>query len=174
MPAAPSGLALARDDSKLFVTYASPQGEMHVPDLASGKTVARVQVGHTAMAPVLSPNGETLYVSDRFDNEVRAVDLCTWKEVWRLCVQREPVAASITHYGRILLVTNLLPTGRVDADPIAVEVSVIDVVARRVSSCKMAARPFMASASRLMAVMPWSPTFSRGLVTRRTRSSAVG
>ena len=85
------------------------------------------------MAPVLSPDGKTLFVCNRFDNDISLIDLETGKEQCRIPVQREPVAAAISRDGRFLLVANLLHTGPADAELVAAVVSVIDTAARKVA-----------------------------------------
>src|SRR5205823_654798 len=85
-----------------------------------------IPAGHTAMAPVLSPDGKTLYVCNRFDNEVAFVDLAAKKTIKRVKVPREPVAAAVTLDGKFLLVANHLNAGRADVDVVASSVSVID------------------------------------------------
>ena len=69
------------------------------------------------MAPVLSPDGKTLFVCNRFDNDVSVLDLATGQPVRRIPVRREPVAAAVTPDGQRLLVANHLPAGRADAGP---------------------------------------------------------
>ena len=41
-----------------------------------------------------APDGKTLYVCNRFNDDVSAIDLVAKKEVCRVAVQREPVAAT--------------------------------------------------------------------------------
>ena len=101
-------------------------------DTGSGKTLATLPAGHTAMAPVLSPDGKTLFVCNRFNNDISVINLETGKEQCRIPVQREPVAAAITRDGRFLLVANHLHTGPADAEHVAAVVSVIDTAARKV------------------------------------------
>ena len=101
-------------------------------DTRSGKTLATLPAGHTAMAPVLSPDGKTLFVCNRFNNDISLIDLATGKEQCRIPVQREPVAAAISRDGRFLLVANHLHTGPADAELVAAVVSVIDTAARKV------------------------------------------
>jgi YVTN family beta-propeller protein len=79
---------------------------------------------------VLSPDGKTLYVCNRFNNEVAVFDLVANKEVARIPVVREPVAAAITPDGRRLLVANHLPAGRADTGQAAAVVTVIDTAGR--------------------------------------------
>jgi YVTN family beta-propeller protein len=133
VPSSPTGLALSKDGSRLFVTCAAPESRVWVADAANGRFVEEIRAGHTAMAPVVSADGNQLFVCNRFNNDVSVIDLQAKKEVRRIPVQREPVAAVLTADGKFLLVANSLPTGRADAETVAAVVSVIDVVAGKVS-----------------------------------------
>ncbi len=133
LPDPPSGLALSPDGSLLYVTCAAPEGKVCVVDLAEGSFSKTLAVGHTAMAPVVSLDGRTLFVCNRFNNDVSVLDLTTGKERRRIPVVREPVAADLTHDGKHLLVANLLHAGRADAACVAASVSVIDVLAGTVA-----------------------------------------
>lgn len=128
----PSGLALSADGSRLFVTCAAAESKVCVVDLRLGKVTATLTAGHTAMAPVLSADEKTLFVCNRFNNDVSVLEIAIGKEIRRIPVRREPVAAAITPDGRHLLVANHLPDGRADQPPVAAVVSVVDVVAGRV------------------------------------------
>jgi YVTN family beta-propeller protein len=132
MPEPPSGLALSADGRRLYVACAATESKVCIVDLAQHKIAGTIPVGHTAMAPVISPDGKTLYVCNRFNNDVSVIDLVAKKELRRIPVRREPVAADITKDGKYLLVANHLPTGRADVDYVAAVVSVIDVAAGKV------------------------------------------
>ncbi|MDD4870035.1 MAG: cell surface protein [Kiritimatiellae bacterium] len=125
-PAAPSGLALSADGRTLFVTCAAPESQVCILDVARACVTDTLPAGHTAMAPVLSPDGKTLFICNRFNNDVSVFDLVAKKEVRRIPVRREPVAAVLTLDGRRLLVANFLHMGRADADRVGAVVSVID------------------------------------------------
>ena len=77
----PSGLTVSEDGAKLFVTCSGPEGQVCVVrrkwPMANGKWEIEdwILVGHTAMAPVLSVDGRTLYVCNRSDNDVSVIDL---------------------------------------------------------------------------------------------------
>ena len=131
-PPAPTGLAISADGRRLFVTCAGPHSQICVVDAGRGSVVERFPAGHTAMSPVLSPDGRNLFVCNRFDDDVSVFDVETQKVLRRIPVRREPVAAAITPDGRHLLVANLLHTGRADADYAAATVSVIDTALGRV------------------------------------------
>ena len=132
LPAPPSGLALSADGAQLYVTCAAPRSTLAVVETATGRLTDSWSSGHTAMAPVLSPDGATLYVCDRFDLAVAIHDLTRRREVARIAVPREPVAAALSPDGRVLLVANHLHHGRADADVVAASVSLIDTNARQV------------------------------------------
>ena len=96
VPAEPTGLALSPDSTKLIVTCASPKSTVAVFAAASGKLIAAIRAGHTAMSPAISPDGKRLYVCNRFNNDVSVIDLTAGREVARVGVVREPIAAAVT------------------------------------------------------------------------------
>ncbi len=128
----PLGLALAADGLQIFVTCAAPESKVCLVDVAKNQVTGSLPAGHTAMAPVASPDGKTLYVCNRFNDEVSFLDLGTKKERRRVKVQREPVAAALTADGRFLLVANHLPNSPADADNVAAVVSVLDTAEGKV------------------------------------------
>jgi DNA-binding beta-propeller fold protein YncE len=75
MPLPASGLALSPDHSTLFVTCAGPESKVCVVDTRRLKIIRTFPAGHKAGAPVLSPDGRTLYVCDQFDDDVTVIDL---------------------------------------------------------------------------------------------------
>jgi len=114
VPGEPTGLALDLTRMRLAVTCAAPQSTVALWDAASGRLVAAIPVGHTATAPVVSPDGKRLYVCNRFRTDVSVIDLAAIKEVARVPAVREPIAAAITPDGKTLLVANQLPIARTD------------------------------------------------------------
>jgi len=132
LTAEPSGLALSADKSRLYVTCASPKGQVKVINLQTRKIISTLPAGHTPMAPVLSSNTKTLYVCNRFDNNVSVIDLASRKQVTQIPVQREPVAAALTPDGRFLFVNNHIPAGTANKGNIAAVVSVIDTMNNKV------------------------------------------
>jgi DNA-binding beta-propeller fold protein YncE len=151
-PDAPLGLAISKDGGNLIVTCAAPESTICVLDTTSGETLATHAAGYTAMAPVLSPDERTLYVCNRFNNEVQFLDLTTGRTAARVAVRREPVAMDRTPDGKHLIVANHLPHGRSDAEHVAAVVSVIDVAAGRV--CKELPLPNGSTLLRGIAVSP--------------------
>ena len=124
----PSGLTVSQ--GKLYVTCAAPISSLNIIEPSTNKIIA---LGHTAMAPVVHPNGNHLYVCNRFDNSISVIHLAAGREVKRVPVSREPVAAAITPDGKYLFVANHLHNGRANATTVAAYVSVIDTVSDSVA-----------------------------------------
>ena len=131
LPAEPSGLALAPDGSALYITGASSEGRVYVVNPTTGKVTYTLAVGHTPGAPVVSGDGKTLYVCNRFNNDVSVIDVGSKKQLHRIAVSREPVAAAVTPDGKFLFVANQLPAGSSDGEYTAAVVSVLDTTAKR-------------------------------------------
>ena len=131
LPDCPSGLALSPVGNSLFVTAGGPDGRVFVVDTTRRKVLTTVSVGHTPLSPVVTADGLTLFVCNRFNNSVSVVDVHSGIETGRVPVVREPVAAAVTPDDRYLLVANHLPVGPSSAEVVAAQVSVIDVAQRR-------------------------------------------
>ncbi|MCX7048628.1 MAG: YncE family protein, partial [Candidatus Sumerlaeota bacterium] len=121
-----SGVALSPDGALIAATGAAPDGKVYLIDAASGSIKDTLSAGHTPMAPVFSPNSKTLYVCNRFNDDVSVFDLASKKETARIKVKREPVAAVLTADGKFLFVANLLLAGSLEGDYAAATISVID------------------------------------------------
>lgn len=134
LPAPASGLALAPDGFTLAVTCAAPESAVCLIDLARGRIVRTLTAGHTATAPVFSPDGRTLYVCNRYQHEVLVIDVGAGRAVGRVPVEREPVAAALSRDGARLFVVNHLPAMAANAPHVSAVVSVIETTARRVAA----------------------------------------
>jgi YVTN family beta-propeller protein len=132
LPGPPSGLALAPDAKRLAVTCAAPQSVVCIIDTERGRVIARIAAGHTAMAPVFGPDGNTLYVCNRFNHDVAVLDVKARRVSGRIGVEREPVAAALTRDGAHLLVVNHLPAVPASAPKVAAAISVIETAVRKV------------------------------------------
>ena len=132
LPGIPTGLALSVDRSCLYVTWASPKGQVQVINLQTGKIYHTLTAGHTPTAPVLGTNGKILYVCNRFSNNVSVIDIAARKELIRTPVRREPVAAALTLNGGFLFVANHLPAGAADRGETAATVSIISTKTNKV------------------------------------------
>ena len=109
---------LSKDGKTLFVTGGGYEGTVFAVDTASGKILKKLRVGHTPMSPVLSPDGKTLHVCNRFSNTISSIDLTSWNVTSSYKVTREPVAMDISPDGRYLFVANHIPAGRDHVTPV--------------------------------------------------------
>ncbi len=126
VPAEPTGLALTDDESRLYVTCAAPQGRLYVIDTAAEATDKQIPVGNSPRSPVLSPDGNTLYVCNHFSNDISVISLKDNKQLTRINVLREPYAADVTPDGKWLYVGHHLPDGPANAELVACKVLVIN------------------------------------------------
>ena len=124
LPVNPSGVAVAGDGT-IYVTGGGVDGRLLKLD-TNGKILAEVKTGHTPISPVVSKDGKTVYVLNRFDNNVTAVDTCKMEAKAAATVLREPHAAAVGAGGKLLFVANHLPACRATDQVVAAAVSVID------------------------------------------------
>jgi len=126
LPTKPGGLIFSPDLQKLYVTSASSNGKVFVIDPVEKKIIKDFPVGHTPVSPVVSHDGNILFVCNRFDNNVSVVDLNSSQEIMLIEVGREPIGAVITPDGNRLLVINLLADGKISNGYIAATISIIN------------------------------------------------
>ena len=134
LPTDLTGAVVSPDGTTLYVTGGGVEGRVFVVDATSGKIKQTIPVGHTPMAPNLSLDGKTLYVCNRFDNDVSFIDLVTGKTTARIPAVHEPVAADLTPDGTTLFVANLLPDGPANVDYVACKVTVIHTETQTVTT----------------------------------------
>lgn len=125
LPGNPSGLALSADGARLAVTCAGAPGQVCILDAASGKILKAFPAGHTPVGPCFSRDGATVFVCNRFNNEVAAYDAASGAAKFRTAVVREPIAAALTPDGATLVVANHLPGDAATADVVSAQVSLI-------------------------------------------------
>lgn len=133
VPAQPLGLAMTKNNQRLYVVCSAPASIVCEIDLKTKRILQRVATGHTSMSPVLSPDEERLYVCNRFNNDISVIDLTLGNEIRRIPVEREPVAAALTPDGKHLIVANHLHSGRANQSDAQAAVSIIDTVNCRVT-----------------------------------------
>jgi DNA-binding beta-propeller fold protein YncE/mono/diheme cytochrome c family protein len=126
LPAKPAAMVVSPDGKLAFVTGGIAPGWLAVVDLPQARLLKTVPVGHSPGAAALAADGKTIWICDRFRNEVVALDWHREAELARHPVEREPVACALVENGATLLVANHLPTGRADTGNIAAAVSVLD------------------------------------------------
>jgi DNA-binding beta-propeller fold protein YncE/mono/diheme cytochrome c family protein len=122
----PTGIAISKDGSKLYVTAGLDFGSVKVINVATGQVTISLNTAYGPISPVLSKDDKKLFVCSQYENKVIVFDLMTNKQVASILVPRQPVAATLTPDGSKLFVANLLPFGNADSNYNAARVSVID------------------------------------------------
>jgi DNA-binding beta-propeller fold protein YncE len=130
LPSRPSGLALSRDGSQCAVTCSGAKSAVLLINAQSFAVTNTYAAGHTAVAPCFLPNGEQVFVCNRFENSVTAIDLKRDSPPTTINVVREPVASAVTPNGKALLVANFLPLAPAETphvDQLAAIITFIDI-----------------------------------------------
>ncbi len=125
-PSRPRPRSVSVPGKLLDIPFPPYSSTVCVVDTASRRIVQTLEAGHTPMSPVLSPNEKTLFICNRFDDEVQVVDLTGCDSPKRVKVERQPVAAALTPDGKYLLVANHLHAGQASLLHVGATVSVID------------------------------------------------
>jgi YVTN family beta-propeller protein len=133
LPAAPNGVTLNADGTRLYVTVGGAEGHVVVLDATSGTVLETFAAGHTPMSPVVSPDGSTLYICNRFSDDVSIIRLSDGATLARVAVGRQPHAAALTPDGTKLFVAEHLPIGPSTNATIAGAVSLINTTTRAVT-----------------------------------------
>ena len=124
-PVAANPTGIAAGGGFVYVTCGEANGELrkYAPD---GKCVKTAAVGHCPCGPVLSKDGRTVYVLNRFLAQVSVLDAEKMTVVKTVKALREPFAATLGAEGKLLFVANLLPYCASTNDVVAAAVSVVD------------------------------------------------
>ena len=147
-----SGITLSPVAPLLFVTAGVSPGKVYVFNHETGKLISEIKLGHSPIAPVISPDGKFLYVSSRFGNYVSVIDVEKNSVVQQVPVSREPVAATITPDGKYLFIGHLLPEVPADREHVASTVSIINTTKQVV--CKTIQLPNGSTDLHGMAISP--------------------
>ena len=151
MPAAPTGMVLSPDGTKIYVACAAPRSTVCVLESDSGRVLDSIPAGHTAIGPAIAPDGIRLYVCNRFNNDVSVIDVAERREVARVAVGREPIAAAVTPDGKLVYVASHLPQDRADSSDVAATVTVIETAGHQTATIRL---PNGSSSVRGLCVLP--------------------
>ncbi len=128
LPFNPSGAVLNRAGDRLFLTSNGANGRILEMNAHTLQIINQFSSGgHTPVSPVLSPDEQSLYLSNRFNNEVVQVDIQKGKIIKRYTLIREPVSLVLSKDGRYLFAANFLPAGPSNAERVNSVISVIDL-----------------------------------------------
>lgn len=132
LPGEPTGLVLSLDGRVLYVTCSSATEKLCAVDTENMTLLDTFPAGAGACSPVLSGDGQTILVCNRFENSVSQIDLISKSEIHRYPVSREPIAAALTPDGKTLIVAHHLPAGPANAEHVAASVWLINVIQKTI------------------------------------------
>lgn len=110
---------------------------MAVIDVASGEVKGTFAAGHSACAPVVSPDGKRLYVCNRFDNDVSVIEVASGKTLARVECVREPIGSAVSPDGKTVLIANQLSNDPSDSYDVAAEITAIDTASLAASRIRL-------------------------------------
>jgi hypothetical protein len=131
LPARPNDMLLS--EGRLFVACGGPRGSIIEVDASTHKLLQQTSVGHTPTGLSIAPDLSTLYVCNRFDNEIVGLELSDSDSseeravVSRWTARREPIATTVSADGASLFVANHLPDMPANNYFTSAVVEVIDV-----------------------------------------------
>ncbi len=103
----PIELALSVDGRSLYVVCEKTD-ELRVVDIASGKLVKRIAVGHVPTGISLSPDGRQIYVANSWSDNVSVIDASTLEVTRTLPAGFEPISVIADRESRTLYAANRL------------------------------------------------------------------
>jgi|LSQX01.2.fsa_nt_gb mono/diheme cytochrome c family protein len=129
-----TGLTLDSKSQTLYVSASDNQlrlGSVAVYQLPQGKLLKTWPAGYGATSPVLSPDGETLFLCNQFDGTVAAYDTKNGSQVFIqptsfLASHREPLALDVTPDSNFLVISHSLPGLAANLKTVASTVSILD------------------------------------------------
>lgn len=121
-------VAFSPDESRLYALGGEFEGKLYEIDRKKGKVVRCFSAGHTPMAPVVSPDGKTVFFCNRFSREDQA-DVFAWDIGSGKCrasakAIREPVTMQLSKDGKYLWVVNHLPLMEANLEHVFASVNV--------------------------------------------------
>lgn len=120
----PTGVAI--DGDWAYVTSSAGEGRLSKLSLKDYSVAYTTTTAMGACAPVVSADGETVYVCNRYKGTLSAVSAADGTVKASIAMLREPCAAVLSPDGRYLYVANFLPAQRADVDYVAAAVSVVE------------------------------------------------
>ena len=127
--------AMTQDPSgKLWVVCDGNNGMLYELDGQKLSVRSKTKSGATPTTILYSPLSKSLWITQRFNNELWEVDPATRKVKAKITVGREPVGMVDFDGGKLLLVANNLPEMPSTAYPIASQLDIVDLTSKKVAS----------------------------------------
>ena len=126
--------AMTQDaNGKLWVVCDGNYGTMYELDGKKLSVQSKIKSGATPSDILYNPLSKSLWVTQRFNNELWEIDPATRKVKTKIAVGREPVSMAAFAGDSCLLIANNLPEMPSTAYPIAVQLDMVDVLSKKVS-----------------------------------------
>ena len=126
--------AMTQDaNGKLWVVCDGNYGTMYELDGKKLSVQSKTKSGATPSDILYNPLSKSLWVTQRFNNELWEIDPATRKVKTKIAVGREPVSMAAFAGDSCLLIANNLPEMPSTAYPIAVQLDMVDVLSKKVS-----------------------------------------
>ena len=126
--------AMTQDPSgNLWVVCDGNTGMMYELDGKKLSVQSKTKSGATPSDILYSPVSKSLWVTQRFNNELWEIDPATRKVKTKIAIGREPVAMAPFAGDSCLLIANNLPEMPSTAYPIAVQLDIVDIPSKKVT-----------------------------------------
>lgn len=132
--AAPANALTHDSEGVLWIVCGGNNGTMYALDARTLSVQSETQSGATPSDILYNPLSRSLWVTQRFNNEVWEVSPDTRKTVSKISVGREPVAMIPFAGDSCLLIANNQPEMAATAYPVAAQLDIVDVIAKKVSA----------------------------------------
>ena len=129
-------------------------------DVETEKITRSLKVGHTPMAPVITSNGNTLFLCNRFNNSISKINLSSFTVEATVDADREPIDIALAKKGNILFVANHLPNGKAKANYYSAKISVFNA-----STMELSNEIFLSNGSNALNQIEISPDEKFAYVT---------
>ena len=127
--------AMTQDpDGNLWVVCDGNYGMMYQLDGKKLSIQSKIKSGATPSDILYNPLSQSLWVAQRFNNELWEIDPATRKVKAKITVGREPVAMASFAGDSCLLIANNMPEMPSTAYPLAAQLDIVDVSSKKVAS----------------------------------------
>ena len=143
---------LLDSEGRLWAVFDGQNGTLGELNPANLRMTSKTPLGYSPSALAFSEKTGTLWVTQRFNNEIWEVDPLGKEILSRITVGREPVDVISVCGGAYMLVVNNLPAMASTDFPVATRVDVIDVAGKKIANRIMLVNG--ATDARAIAVCP--------------------
>jgi YVTN family beta-propeller protein len=123
----PNSVLLSNDETMLYVAEGEADGTVEFITLPQKKSKRVISVGHTPSGLTMTKDGKTLFVANRFSDNVSVIDTKSGKVTVTIAAVREPRYMTLHPDGATLAIANFLPAQAATDRNIASEITLIDV-----------------------------------------------